>query len=84
MFTSEDAHYSSSKLGAFMGLGAANIIGVKTDHRGKMIPSALEEAILKSQNDGAKPFLVVATCGKELYTYSHKIFSPCSMQLVSN
>lgn len=63
MFTSEDAHYSSGKLASFMGLGSDNVYKIKTCDRGKIIIEHLECEILRAQNEGAIPFMVVATAG---------------------
>lgn len=63
MFTSEDAHYSSGKLAAFMGHGSDNVYKVNTCSRGKMIIEHLESEIVRAKNEGALPFLVVATAG---------------------
>lgn len=63
MFTSEDAHYSSGKLAAFMGIGADNVYKIKTCDRGKMIVENLESEVIRAKNEGGLPFLVVATAG---------------------
>lgn len=63
MFTSEDAHYSPRKLASFMGIGSDNVYKIKTCKRGKMSVEHLEEEICRAKNEGALPFLVVATAG---------------------
>lgn len=63
MFTSKDAHYSSEKLASFMGLGSDNVYTIKTCERGRIIIEHLESEILRAQNEGAIPFMVVATAG---------------------
>lgn len=63
MFTSEDAHYSSGKLASFMGLGSDNVYKVNSCKRGKMIVEHLESEVLRAKNEGATPFMVVATAG---------------------
>ncbi|CAL7942271.1 unnamed protein product [Xylocopa violacea] len=63
VFTSEDAHYSVKKLGAFLGIGASNVYDVKTDGRGKMCVADLEAQIKKALDEGATPFMVSATAG---------------------
>lgn len=63
MFASEDAHYSSAKLASFMGIGSDNVYKVKTCKRGKMIIEHLESEVVRAKNEGALPFLVVATGG---------------------
>ncbi|XP_017877131.1 cysteine sulfinic acid decarboxylase [Ceratina calcarata] len=62
-FTSEDAHYSVKKLGAFLGIGTSNIYDVKTDNKGKMCVSDLEKQIKRSLDEGATPLMVSATAG---------------------
>ena len=41
-FTSEESHYSIAKGANWLGLGLDNVVKVKTDERGRMIPSELE------------------------------------------
>jgi glutamate/tyrosine decarboxylase-like PLP-dependent enzyme len=40
-----------------------NLVTVKTDDRGKMIPSELDAAIEKTKADGRTPFFVNSTAG---------------------
>ncbi|CAN9514030.1 unnamed protein product [Ophioblennius macclurei] len=63
VFTSQECHYSIAKAAAFLGIGTKNVYAVPSDESGKMIPSALEELIKKAKNEGAVPFMVVATSG---------------------
>ncbi|XP_069586122.1 acidic amino acid decarboxylase GADL1 [Ranitomeya imitator] len=63
MFTSEECHYSMKKAAAFLGIGTHNVYFVKADDQGKMIPEGLEKQVLKAKEEGAVPFLVVATSG---------------------
>uniref|UniRef100_A0A182XX13 Uncharacterized protein n=1 Tax=Anopheles stephensi TaxID=30069 RepID=A0A182XX13_ANOST len=63
VFTSEDAHYSITKGVHWLGIGLNNLIRVKTDHRGRMIPDELELAIRAVLDSGRKPFFVNATAG---------------------
>ena len=44
-FCSEQAHYSAIKNSALLGFGAKNVISVKCDDRGKMIPEELERHV---------------------------------------
>ncbi|KAK6635456.1 hypothetical protein RUM44_000707 [Polyplax serrata] len=62
-FTSEDSHYSILKGVNWLGIGTDNVIKIRTDDRGKMIPEELERAILKVKEDGKVPFFVNATAG---------------------
>uniref|UniRef100_A0A182R191 Glutamate decarboxylase n=1 Tax=Anopheles farauti TaxID=69004 RepID=A0A182R191_9DIPT len=63
VFTSEDAHYSITKAVHWLGFGLNNLVKVKSDHRGRMIPTELEKAIESVVASGRKPFFVNATAG---------------------
>ncbi|KAG9476120.1 hypothetical protein GDO78_002942, partial [Eleutherodactylus coqui] len=63
MFASEECHYSMKKAAAFLGIGTHNVYFVKADDQGKMIPEDLEKQVQKAKEEGAVPFLVVATSG---------------------
>ncbi|XP_072317098.1 acidic amino acid decarboxylase GADL1-like isoform X1 [Eucyclogobius newberryi] len=63
LFSSQECHYSITKAAAFLGIGTSNVYVVPSDKRGKMIPSSLEELILKAKSEGARPFMVNATAG---------------------
>ncbi|XP_053671217.1 cysteine sulfinic acid decarboxylase [Anopheles nili] len=63
VFTSEEAHYSITKAVHWLGIGLDNLVKVKSDHRGRMIPSELENAIVSVRASGRKPFFVNATAG---------------------
>lgn len=63
VFVSDQAHYSFLKAANVLGIGLNNVIKVGTDDRGRMIPQALETAIVKSQASGEIPFFVAATAG---------------------
>ncbi|NEP56637.1 MAG: PLP-dependent decarboxylase [Symploca sp. SIO2G7] len=62
-FVSEQAHYSYIKAANLMGIGIENLVKVKTDLEGRMIPEALEVAIQQSLSEGKTPFFVGATAG---------------------
>nr|CAI5833273.1 unnamed protein product [Callosobruchus analis] len=63
LFASEECHYSIHKFAAFLGLGEQNVVSVKTDKVGQIIPESLEDKIQQKINDGSIPFMVVATLG---------------------
>ncbi|XP_312520.5 cysteine sulfinic acid decarboxylase [Anopheles gambiae] len=63
VFTSEDAHYSITKGVHWLGIGLNNLVKVKSDRRGCMIPEQLEQAIQSVFDSGRKPFFVNATAG---------------------
>ncbi|KAM4705046.1 glutamate decarboxylase 1-like [Rhinophrynus dorsalis] len=67
LFTSEHSHYSFQKASAVLGIGTDNVIAVKCDERGKMIPSDLEAKILQAKREGCVPFYVSATAGTTVY-----------------
>uniref|UniRef100_A0A8C8SVC3 Glutamate decarboxylase 1 n=1 Tax=Pelusios castaneus TaxID=367368 RepID=A0A8C8SVC3_9SAUR len=66
LFVSEHSHYSIKKAAAVLGIGTDNVIAVKCDERGKMIPSDLEAKILKSKRQHT-PLYVNATAGTTVY-----------------
>ena len=63
MFVSDQAHYSFLKAANVLGIGADNVILVKTDDNGRMLIEALEKEICESIQQGKKPFFVAATAG---------------------
>ncbi|XP_075871654.1 glutamate decarboxylase 1-like [Nelusetta ayraudi] len=67
IFTSEHSHYSVKKSAAALGLGSDNVVTVRCDERGKMIPAELSSAILTAQEKGLVPFYVSATAGTTVY-----------------
>jgi glutamate/tyrosine decarboxylase-like PLP-dependent enzyme len=62
-FVSEDAHYSFEKNANVLGLGSSNVLKIKTDEIGRMIPEELARAIDQSLQGGKKPFFIGATAG---------------------
>lgn len=62
----EQAHYSFETAANVLGIGADNVIKVKSDKNGAMIPEELDKAVLLSQSRKEQPFFVVATCGTTL------------------
>ncbi|KAK2164503.1 hypothetical protein NP493_1413g00006 [Ridgeia piscesae] len=63
MFTSEHSHFSIKRAGALLGIGTDNVVLIKTDERGKMIPSVLDAEIERAKREGGVPFFVSATAG---------------------
>ncbi|MFT5171357.1 MAG: glutamate/tyrosine decarboxylase-like PLP-dependent enzyme [Candidatus Marinamargulisbacteria bacterium] len=60
---SDQAHYSFDISANQMGLGTSAVYRVASDDMGRMIPKALESAILQCRRDGKTPFFVSATSG---------------------
>ena len=60
---SDEAHYSFRKAMAVTGIGASNLIPVRTLTNGQMDPVALDEAIRGAKDRGFAPFFVAATSG---------------------
>ncbi|VEN51529.1 unnamed protein product, partial [Callosobruchus maculatus] len=52
-----------SQVRCILGIGEQNVISVKTDKVGQIIPESLEDKIQEKLNDGSVPFMVVATLG---------------------
>ncbi|KAL7991643.1 hypothetical protein Chor_015899 [Crotalus horridus] len=67
LFTSEHSHYSIKKAGAALGFGTENVILIKCDERGKIIPADLEAKILDAKQKGYVPLYVTATAGTTVY-----------------
>jgi len=63
LFTSVDGHYSLEKAAQMCGLGSSAVISIPVDSQGRMIPSALEEAIKSAKSSGRTPFFVNTTAG---------------------
>ncbi|KAF0047449.1 hypothetical protein F2P81_001082 [Scophthalmus maximus] len=53
LFTSEHSHYSVKKSAAVLGMGSENVVMVKCDERGKMIPAELESCIVTAEAKAA-------------------------------
>jgi sulfinoalanine decarboxylase len=60
-FYSEQGHYSIQKAAAFLGIGMDNVIAVKADEYGRMVPAALETAVEEAIARGQTPFFIQAT-----------------------
>ncbi|XP_077293984.1 acidic amino acid decarboxylase GADL1 isoform X2 [Arctopsyche grandis] len=63
LFASEDSHYSLLKLSNWLGIGTKNLIKVRSDDEGRMIPEQLEVELKKAVAEGMTPFFVNATAG---------------------
>ncbi|NCQ10828.1 MAG: glutamate decarboxylase, partial [Bacteroidetes bacterium] len=55
-FVNEQAHYSFETAANVLGIGAKNVIKVKSDKKGKLIPAELELEITNAIKRGEKPF----------------------------
>ena len=62
-FVSDQAHYSYQKSAMLMGLGLDNIVPVKSDILGAMLPGELEVKVAEARAAGKLPFFVGATAG---------------------
>nr|KAF6353265.1 glutamate decarboxylase 1 [Pipistrellus kuhlii] len=67
LFTSEHSHYSIKKAGAALGFGTDNVILIKCNERGKIIPADLEAKIIEAKQKGYVPLYVNATAGTTVY-----------------
>ncbi|KPP68148.1 glutamate decarboxylase 1-like [Scleropages formosus] len=54
LFTSEHSHYSIKKAGAALGFGVENVILLKCDERGRVIPADLEAKIIDAKQKNSK------------------------------
>ena len=65
-FINEQAHYSFETAANVLGIGARNVVKVKADSQGRMIPGELEREVRASVARGERPFFVAATCATTL------------------
>ncbi len=65
-FVNEQAHYSFETAANLLGIGARNVIKVKTGPDGRMISNELEQCIEQAIQNGQKPFFVAVTCATTL------------------
>jgi len=65
-FINEQAHYSFDNAANLLGIGVNQITKIKSDSKGRLIPSELEKEINLSLERNEIPFFVVATCGTTL------------------
>jgi aromatic-L-amino-acid decarboxylase len=63
IYISEEAHSSVEKGAKIAGYGKQSICAIPTDEKYAMIPSKLEESIIRDEQNGLKPTCVVATVG---------------------
>ncbi|AGA77317.1 PLP-dependent enzyme, glutamate decarboxylase [Echinicola vietnamensis DSM 17526] len=63
VYSSEHAHSSVDKATRIAGLGLANLVKIPVDEDFKMLPEALEEAILADLENGFTPICVVSALG---------------------
>merc|ERR1712127_628003 len=61
--TSQESHYSIVKGANWLGLGVENVVKVKVDAGGRMVPEALDTALTDIKAQGKAPFFVNATSG---------------------
>lgn len=63
LYSSAEGHYSVAKAAAMLGLGRNNVVKIPVDDRGRMIPEALEAAIIADKAEGRVPVMINATAG---------------------
>jgi glutamate decarboxylase/sulfinoalanine decarboxylase len=62
-FVSDQAHYSYLKAANLLGIGIENLVKIKSDPDGKIIPEELENTIKQTLSENKIPFFVGATAG---------------------
>src|SRR5262245_21791121 len=63
IYTSSEAHHSTHKAAALLGIGRENVVSVATDDRLRMDVDELAHAVEQDRAAGLDPFCVVATAG---------------------
>uniref|UniRef100_A0AAY4AYB3 Glutamate decarboxylase 1 n=1 Tax=Denticeps clupeoides TaxID=299321 RepID=A0AAY4AYB3_9TELE len=61
------SHFSIKKASATLGFGTENLILLKTDQRGRVIPDDLEAKVIDAKRKGYVPLFVNATAGTTVY-----------------
>lgn len=62
-FVSEESHYSFSIASNVIGIGQSNLIKVRCNEDGQMLPESLDDEIQRALTNGQTPFAVLATSG---------------------
>ncbi|KAI0538537.1 glutamate decarboxylase [Xylaria digitata] len=81
LFTSAHGHYSVEKAATTAGMGSQNVITVPVDREGRMIPAALQDAVLAAKDKGMTPLYVNATAGTTVlgsFDPFHEIADVCA------
>ncbi|HID36980.1 MAG TPA: aminotransferase class V-fold PLP-dependent enzyme, partial [Ghiorsea sp.] len=76
-YVSDQAHYSSQRAANLLGIGLDNLIAIKTDDDGKLIPEELELQIKASLQQARTPFYIGVTSGTTVIGAFDPI-KPCS------
>lgn len=63
LYTSEASHYSASKNAVLTGIGKNQVRFIKTNKKGEMLASHLDEVVKQDIENGYAPFFVNATAG---------------------
>ncbi|WP_047551144.1 pyridoxal phosphate-dependent decarboxylase family protein [Psychroserpens sp. Hel_I_66] len=63
LYTSEASHYSIAKNASFIGVGRDQVRAIKTNDKGEMLSSHLDQQIQIDKDQGYQPFFVNATAG---------------------
>jgi glutamate/tyrosine decarboxylase-like PLP-dependent enzyme len=63
LYTSEASHYSVAKNASFIGVGRDQVRRIKTNEKGEMLATDLDQQIVQDIEQGYQPFFVNATAG---------------------
>ncbi|KAI1113996.1 glutamate decarboxylase [Nemania sp. NC0429] len=81
LFTSAHGHYSVEKAATTAGMGSGSVVPVAVDDEGRMVPAALEAAVLAARERGLTPLYVNATAGTTVlgsFDPLHEIADVCA------
>ncbi|CAG9860116.1 unnamed protein product [Phyllotreta striolata] len=67
IFSSDQSHYSITKLASFVGIGSDNVYAIKSNRKGKMDAQHLRQEIQRALSESAVPFMVCATAGTTVF-----------------
>ena len=65
-YISDQSHYSLDTAANLLGVGTDNVVKIKSDRGGRLIPQELEKAIKTSISNGDKPFFILGTAATTL------------------
>ena len=65
-YISDQSHYSLDTAANLLGIGTDNVVKIKSDKSGRLIPADLETAIQVSLSNGEKPFFMLGTAATTL------------------
>jgi glutamate/tyrosine decarboxylase-like PLP-dependent enzyme len=67
IITSKQSHYTIKRSAGVLGIGMDGAVSVDCDEQGRMLPEAVEQAILEAKAQNKIVCCISATCGTTVY-----------------